>query len=457
MTTDSPLTVTLPDPMARRKVAAGLIALSLGGFGIGLTEFIIAGLLTPVASDLNVTITVAGHLVSVYALAVVPGALAITPLLMRRIPKYSLALLLGVFVIGNTLSAWAPTYEVMFTGRIIAALAHGGYFGIGAVLASSLVSPPKQASAVAALFAGLTIANVLGVPAGAFVGQQLGWRTVFWFISGIGVLAIATLLALVPRTEPEGDQLPVGQQFRALVRPQVLISLLTTALVFGGMFGVFTYVEPLLREVTGYSATAIPWLLVLFGVGLFAGNIVGGKAADRNADSAVLVLAILLPIVILTLGAVASMPVPTAIVLTLLGTVGFATVPGLQARVLRHATGAAALASATNIAAFNVGNYRGCQPRRRRDRGRIWFEQPGRHRCGTHRHRACTDRCRWTHPPGCPAGTGRTRLWFQLEVSRRRAAEDALPGSAVCVRMRCPSPSGRCNTSYANVSSPTSG
>ena len=345
-----------PAAVPRRNAALALFALSVGGFGIGLTEFVIAGLLTEVATDLGVTISQAGHLVGVYALAVVPGALIITPFLMRRPPKYALAVLLAFFVAGNLLSAWAPTYEVMLAGRIVAALAHGGYFGIGAVLASSLVPASKRASAVAALFAGLTIANVLGVPAGALVGQQFGWRMVFWIISVLGLLALAGLVALVPKTEPERDQLPVAQQFRALARPQVLASLLTTALVFGGMFGVFTYIEPLLREVTGYSAAAIPWLLVIFGGGLFAGNILGGKAADRNADNAVLILSILLPAVILALGAVAGMPVPVAIGLFLLGLVGFATVPGLQARVMRHAAGATTLASATNIAAFNLGN-----------------------------------------------------------------------------------------------------
>ncbi|MBF9334962.1 MFS transporter [Microbacterium lacticum] len=342
--------------VSRRRVAWAVFALSVGGFGIGLTEFVIAGLLTEVATDLDVSITAAGQLVGGYALAVVPGALIITPFLMRRPPKYALTLLLGFFVAGNALSAWAPSYEVMLAGRIVSALAHGGYFGIGAVLASSLVPERRRASAVAALFAGLTIANVLGVPAGAFVGQQFGWRMVFWIISVLGVIALAGLIALVPKTDPERDQLPVARQFQALARPQVLASLLTTALVFGGMFGVFTYIEPLLREVTGYPASAIPWLLVIFGAGLFAGNILGGRAADRNADNAVLILSTLLPIVILTLGAVSALPIPTAIGLFLLGLVGFATVPGLQARVMRHAHGAATLASATNIAAFNLGN-----------------------------------------------------------------------------------------------------
>lgn len=350
---------TVSPPALQRRATWALFALSLGGFGIGLTEFVIAGLLTEVSGDLHVTISEAGHLVGAYALAVVPGALILTPLLMRWTPKYALIALMTFFVTGNVLSAWAPTYEIMLAGRVIAALAHGGYFGIGAVLASSLVPANKRASAVAAMFAGLTIANVLGVPAGAFVGQQVGWRMVFWVISAVGILALAGLAALVPKTDAEHDQLPLGQQFRALARPQVLTSLLTTALVFGGMFGVFTYIEPLLREVTGYSAAAIPWLLVVFGVGLFAGNIIGGKAADKNPDRAVLVLATLLPIVILALGAFAPLPVPTAILLFLLGLVGFATVPGLQARVMRHATGAATLASATNIAAFNVGNTLG--------------------------------------------------------------------------------------------------
>ncbi|WP_029089186.1 MFS transporter [Brevibacterium album] len=352
-------TTTGAAAVTRRRASSALFALSLGGFGIGLTEFVIAGLLTEVAVDLGVSISRAGHLVGAYALAVVPGALLLTPLLMHRPPKTALTMLLGFFVIGNVLSAWAPGYEVMLAGRVVAALAHGGYFGIGAVLAASLVPASKRASAVAALFAGLTIANVLGVPAGALVGQQLGWRTVFWLISALGVLALAGLLTLVPRTDPEQDRLPVAQQFRALARPQVLASLLTTALVFGGMFGVFTYIEPLLREVTGYSASAIPWLLVVFGAGLFAGNILGGRAADRNPDTAVLVLAILLPVVTLGLGAVARMPVPVAILLFMLGLIGFATVPGLQARVMRHAQGAATLASATNIAAFNLGNTLG--------------------------------------------------------------------------------------------------
>ncbi|MDH2456384.1 MFS transporter [Corynebacterium bovis] len=352
---------TTPDASATRparnpQATPALLALSLGGFGIGLTEFVIAGLLSEVATDLRVSIPAAGHLVGAYALAVVPGALILTPFLMRRPPKIALVALLTLFIVGNILSAWSPGYAVMVAGRVVAALAHGGYFGIGAVLAGSLVPPSRQASAISIMFAGLTIANVLGVPLGSFIGQHVGWRAVFWIISGVGVLALTGLVALVPHTDPEANQLPVRRQFATLVTPQVLASLITTALVFGGMFGVFTYIEPLLRTVTGFSAGAVPWLLVLFGGGLFLGNVVGGRAADRDPDKAVIVLSILLPVVILGLGAAAAVPWATAALLTLMGAVGFATVPGLQARVMRHAHGASTLASATNIAAFNLGN-----------------------------------------------------------------------------------------------------
>lgn len=350
---------TASAPRFRVSSRAALVALSIGGFGIGLTEFVVAGLLTELATDLGVDLTRAGYLVGVYAFAVIPGALVLTPMLVKRSPKFALAALLGFFIIGNLVSAWAPTYEVMLAGRVVAALAHGGYFGIGAALASQVAPAGKGASAVATMFAGLTIANVLGVPAGAMVGQALGWRAVFWFISAVGAVALLGLLAFVPRTEPERDQLPLRQQFAALVRPQVLLSLLTTALVFGGMFAAFTYIEPLLREVTGVTAGAVPWLLVLFGCGLFIGNIVGGRAADTDPDRAVLVLAAALPLVLFTLAAVADIPVLVAVSVFMLGFVGFATVPGLQARVMRHAAGATALASATNIAAFNLGNALG--------------------------------------------------------------------------------------------------
>lgn len=280
---------------------AALIALSVGGFGIGLTEFAVASLLTEIADSLDVSISTAGNLVGGYALAVVPSALIITPLLMRRTPKYTLIMLLSLFSAGNALSAWAPSYGVMLGGRIIAALNHGGYFGISAVLAAELVPLHRRASAVAAVFAGLTIANALGVCFGAFIGQHLGWRTVFWIISAVGVVALAGLALCVPRTEPEQASLTLAHQFRVLVQPEVLAALTTTMLAFGGVVGMFTFIEPILRQITGYLAAAIPWLLVLFGLGVTLGNWVGGRFADLNPDIAVLVLMAVLPVVILAL------------------------------------------------------------------------------------------------------------------------------------------------------------
>lgn len=333
-----------------------LLALSIGGFGIGLTEFVIAGLLTEVANDLKVTIPVAGHLIGIYALSVVPGAFILTPLLMGKPPKPALLTLLFLFIFGNILSAWSPNYGVMLTGRVVSALAHGGYFGIGAVLAGRLVPPTRQASAISILFAGLTVANVLGVPLGSFVGQQIGWRSIFWLISIVGICAFIGVLYFVPQVSPEPHQLPVKQQFLTLLKPRVLSSLLITALVFGGMFGVFTYIEPLLRNISGFPASAIPWILVLFGFGLFVGNIIGGRYADHNPDKAVITFSALLPVVIITLGIFAHISWLVACLVLLMGIIGFATVPGLQARVLRHAQGATTLASATNIAAFNFGN-----------------------------------------------------------------------------------------------------
>lgn len=331
----------------------GLLALALGGFGIGLTEFVIAGLLTDVARDLEVGVPAASALIWGYALAVVVGAFTVTAALSRRPLKAALLVLLGLFVAGNVLTAAAGSYEAAVAGRVVTAMAHGGFFGIGAVLAGDLV-PQRRATAIAVMFGGLTAANVLGVPFGTFVGQELGWRATFWIISAVGVLAVVGIAALVPRrpAPPRAE----GSQLAVLLRPQVLVSTLMTALVFGGLFGAFIYVEPLVTRVTGYSDAAVPWLLVLFGVGLFAGNVVGGRAADADLTRTLRVLGIALPLTLVAYGLLAPFQVPVAVLLLLLGFVGFAATPPLQVRVMRYAGDAPTLASAANIAAFNVGN-----------------------------------------------------------------------------------------------------
>lgn len=338
----------------------GLIALALGGFGIGLTEFVIMGLLPEVAADFAVTEATAGWLISGYALAVVVGALLLTAAVTRFERKPVLAALLVLFVAGNLISAVAPDYWIMMTGRIIAALAHGAFFGIGAVVAADMVAPTKKAGAIAIMFTGLTAANVLGVPLGTMLGQAAGWRSTFWAITAIGVLALMGILALVPKTG-HGDAAPGGlrRELRAFRSGQVWLSIAVTVLGYGGMFGAFTYIAYTLTDVSGFSNSTVPWLLIVFGVGLFIGNTLGGKAADRNVDRTLLVVLAVLVVVLVIFALTAASQILTVASLVLMGGFGFATVPGLQMRVMKYAKGAPTLASGANIGAFNVGNALG--------------------------------------------------------------------------------------------------
>jgi DHA1 family inner membrane transport protein len=264
---------------------AGLIALAVGGFGIGLTEFVISGLLPEVAADFGVSIPRAGQLVSVYALATAAGGIVLTAATASLRPKSVLVGLMGLFIAGNLINAVAPTFGLMMAGRVVAALCHGAFFGIGAVLAASLVAPDRKARAIATMFLGLTVANVLGVPLGTFLGQAFGWRSTFWAITAVGVAAAAGLIAFIPpaarRPKAQGQ---LRHEIGAFRSGQVWASILVTVFGFGGMFGAFTYVAPLVTEVAGLPAAAIPWMLVVFGAGLFAGNLLGGRAADRNLD-----------------------------------------------------------------------------------------------------------------------------------------------------------------------------
>jgi DHA1 family inner membrane transport protein len=338
---------------------AGLIALALGGFGIGLTEFVIAGLLPEVAADFHVDEATAGWLISGYALAVVVGALGLTAAATRLPRKAALLGLMVLFIVGNLISAIAPDYGVMLTGRILAALCHGAFFGIGSVVAAGLVPPAKQARAIAIMFTGLTAANVLGVPFGTLLGQALGWRSTFWAITIIGVLALVGVAILVPSGVGERGSAGLRGELSAFRSGQVWLSLGATVLGFGGMFGAFTYIAYTLTGVSGFAAGAVPWLLILFGLGLFAGNWIGGRLADRSVDRTLLWLLAALAVVLAAFALVAGVPVAAVIALVLMGTFGFATVPALQLRVLSYADHAPTLASGANIAAFNLGNALG--------------------------------------------------------------------------------------------------
>lgn len=338
----------------------GLIALALGGFGIGLTEFVIMGLLPEVAADFGVTEAEAGWLISGYALAVVVGALGLTAAVTRFHRKPVLGALLVLFIVGNLLSATAADYWPMMAGRVIAALAHGAFFGIGAVVAADMVAPSKKAGAIALMFTGLTAANVLGVPFGTLLGQAAGWRATFWAITVIGVVALAGILVLVPRAAgAQGETGGLRGELRAFRSGQVWLSIVVTILGFGGMFGAFTYIAYTLTEVSGFAAGTVPWLLILFGLGLFAGNTLGGKAADRNLDRTLLVVLAVLSVVLVAFALTAASQVLATASLILMGGFGFAAVPGLQMRVMKYASSAPTLASGANIGAFNVGNALG--------------------------------------------------------------------------------------------------
>ncbi|MER7688399.1 MFS transporter [Streptomyces sp. NPDC097610] len=349
---------------------SGLIALALGGFGIGLTEFLIAGLLPQVASSFAVSEAAAGRLISGYALSVAIGAIALTAATARLPRKAILVGLVALFVIGNLLSALAPSYPVMLLGRIVAALCHGSFFGIGSLVARGLVAPEKKSRAVAVMFAGLTVANVLGVPFGALVGERWGWRAAFWAVTGIGLLALAGIVALVPAGAGEArpptatgrrDPTPADglrAQLRALRSWQVWLTLTATALGYGGMFGAFSYIAYTFTEVGGFSPADVAWLLMVYGVGLVVGNLVGGRAADRDRDRA-LVLALLgLAITLAVFGLLAANGIASVILVFLMGLFGFASVPGLITRVTDFAHGAA-LAASANVSASNIGNALG--------------------------------------------------------------------------------------------------
>ncbi|MEV5695231.1 MFS transporter [Micromonospora globbae] len=343
-----------------QSLPGGLLALAIGAFGIGLTEFVIMGLLPEVAADFAVSEPVAGWLISGYALSVAVGGVALTAAVTRLPRKQVLLGLMVLFIVGNLLSAVAGDYPTMMVGRIVAALCHGAFFGIGAVVAAGLVAPARRAGAIALMFAGLTIANVLGVPFGTLLGQHLGWRSTFWAITGIGVVALIGLAALVPaRASADAPAGGLRGELRAFTHPQVWLSLVITVLGFGGMFGAFTYIAFTLTEVSGFASGAVPWLLVLFGVGLFAGNLLGGRAADVSLSRTLVVVLAALTVVLAGFALTAGSRPLTIAALVLMGGFGFATVPPLQMRIMRYANEAPTLASGANIAAFNVGNALG--------------------------------------------------------------------------------------------------
>jgi len=336
----------------------GLFALALAAFGIGLTEFGIVGLLPSISSEFNVTEQVAGYLVSGYAVSVAVGAILLTLMMLKLERKNALTILTGFFIIGNVTSALSSNYEMLLVGRIIAALCHGAFFSIGAVVASDMVEKNKKGAAISLMFAGLTISNVVGVPLGTFVGINFGWRVIFWVLSIIGVLCAIGIQTLIPKMGSNKNT-NIREEVKVFSRYQVWISALLSVLSFSGVIGGFTYIAFTLTQVSGFSSQNIPWLLVLFGVGTFIGNIYGGKLADKSLNKYLFFTLLLLAIVMGGFSIVASSKLFSVICLLLMGALGLATAPGLQVRMMKFASDAPTVASGTNIAAFNIGNALG--------------------------------------------------------------------------------------------------
>ncbi len=337
------------------KFNLGLLALSVGAFGIGVTEFAPMGMLPVIAGDLGVSIPAAGLLISAYALGVMIGAPLMT-LTTGRVPRRMLLIgLAGIFTLGNLLAAVSDGYAMLMAARILTSFNHGAFFGVGSIVAASLVPPQRRAGAVAAMFMGLTIANVVGVPLATWAGEHLGWRVSFWGIAGLGVVTmIALRLTLPPLPGSTGGN--AMAELRVLTRSKVLGALALTMVGSSAMFTVFTYITPILREATHASLGFITAMLVLYGVGLTAGNWLGGKFADRSVDRTLIVTLASLTAILVAFALLMDHAAPTAVLVFLWGVASFALVPPLQVRVMTAAADAPNLASAVNIGAFNLGN-----------------------------------------------------------------------------------------------------
>ena len=343
--------------LAKPRMPIALYALTAGAFGIGTTEFVIMGLLLQVAADLHVTLAAAGLLITGYALGVFVGAPLLTAATSRLHRKTALVALMMIFTVGNLTSALAPNYAVLMIARIITSLAHGTFFGVGAVVATGLVAEDRKASAISIMFTGLTVATLLGVPAGAWLGHAYGWRAAFWAVTVIGVVATAIIALWVPADRGDATPVKFFEELRGIAKLQVLLGLLMTVLGFAGVFTVFTYIQAILTTVTGFADSAVSPILLVFGGGLVVGNLLGGRLADRRLTPTLLGSLILLAVVLGTMTFALHSKAAMIAFTGLLGIAAFATVAPLQLRVLQKAAGGGqSLASSFNIAAFNLGN-----------------------------------------------------------------------------------------------------
>lgn len=338
--------------------ALALLALAISAFGIGTTEFVIVGLLSIVAQDVNVSITLAGLLISGYALGVAVGAPIITALT-SRIPRKTLLLLLIFFTVGNSVAALSNSFPLLLIARFCTAFSHGVFFSIGSTIAADLVPENKRASAIATMFTGLTVATVTGVPLGTFVGQMLGWRATFWGVAILGLIALVCTAILVPNNLKKGKPATLKDQVNIITNGRLLLVYAITALGYGGTFVAFTFLGPILEEITGYQASAVSLILLAYGLAIAIGNTFGGKVANQNPIQALLWMFMIQAAILVMLSVTAPYQAAGTITIILMGLLAFMNVPGLQLYVVqlaeKYAPSAVDVASALNIAAFNLG------------------------------------------------------------------------------------------------------
>ncbi|NEU59935.1 MFS transporter [Paenibacillus sp. ALJ109b] len=351
-------------PASQRKAESksgswGLLALAISAFGIGTTEFVPVGLLGSIANSLNISVTLAGLLISGYAIGVAVGAPILTALTNRMSRKSLLMSLMVVFIIGNVVAALSPSFEVLLIARFITAFSHGVFFSIGATIAVQLVPPGKKGSAIALMFTGLTIAIVTGVPLGTFIGQVFDWRATFWCVALFGVIAIISSAVLIPKNLKQSPPAKFSDMFLLLTNRRLIMGFLITTLGYGGTFVAFTYLTPLLHDVTGVSQGMINIILIAYGVAVAFGNSIGGKFANKNPIRALFWMFVVQAAVLILLTFLAPFKVAGVIGVILMGLFAFMNVPGLQLNIVqlseRYAPSAVEVASAINIAAFNIG------------------------------------------------------------------------------------------------------
>lgn len=335
-----------------------LLALAISAFGIGTTEFVMMGLLPNVAGDLHTSVPTAGYLVSAYALGVVVGAPLLTALTSKLDRKRVLLLLMALFTVGNLASALVPGYGTLLAARFLAGLPHGAFFGVGAVVAARMVDERRGARAIATMFLGLTVANLIGVPVATLLGQQVGWRATFGVVTGIGLVAMAALTALVPHL-PAERKAGLRREAGALRNPQVLLGLVTTVFGFAGVFAVYSYLASMMTGVTGLSPSMVTLVLALFGAGMTLGALIAGPLTDRALRPTLYGALGALALVLALFPLAAHNRVTALAAVVLLGLVGFATTTPLQITVMDKARHAPTLASAANQAAFNLANAGG--------------------------------------------------------------------------------------------------